>query len=315
MRSAYIYPTQIVVNMHELSLKDLFDGNFYHISTEGLEQVTLLKDEEDYRIAWNYLALVAWRTGVDIVAFVLMSNHIHTLLACRNVEQAKKAIKLFKQLLSTYLRNKYGMSHAMHNSSDSISLIDTIKYLRNCIAYIFRNPISARICLKPEDYKWSSYHSCFKQSAGCGNARRVADLKFVEKRQVMRTGQDLTECPLFVDDEGYVTLDSFVRNDIVSNAFWNSGKSFMYHLGSCNDAKTEYELVYQPMMEATDNDMYDAVSKSVAERFRNKTISDLTTPEKCSIIKTLFFSHKTTVPQLARIIGLPRELVRKMLLQ
>ena len=45
--------------MRELSLKDLFDGNFYHVSTEGLEQVTLLKDEEDYRIAWNYLALVA----------------------------------------------------------------------------------------------------------------------------------------------------------------------------------------------------------------------------------------------------------------
>ena len=69
------------------------------------------------------------------------------------------------------------------------------------------------------------------------------------------------------------------------------------------------------MQAITDNDMYDAVSKSVAERFRNKTISDLTTSEKCSIIKTLFFSHKTTVPQLARIIGLPRELVRKMLLQ
>lgn len=315
MRSAYIYPTQIVVNMRELSLKDLFDGNFYHISTEGLEQVTLLKDEEDYRIAWNYLALVAWRTGVDVVAFVLMSNHIHTLLACRDVLQAKKAINLFKQLLSTYLRNKYGMSNAMHNSSDSISLIDSIKYLRNCIAYIFRNPISARICLKPEDYKWSSYHSCFKPSTVGGNAKRVSDLKFVERRKLLRTGQNLAECPLLVDDEGYVTLGSFVRNDIVANAFWNSGKSFMFHLGSCNDAKTEYELVYQPMIEATDTDMYDSVSKYVASRFRNKTISDLTTSEKCSILKPLFFNHKTTVPQLSRIIGLPRELVRKMFLQ
>ena len=314
MRSAYIYPTQIVVNMHELSLKDLFDGNFYHISTEGLEQVTLLKDEEDYRVAWNYLALVAWRTGVDIVAFVLMSNHIHTLLACRDIIQARKAIALFKQLLSTYLRNKYGVSHVLHNSSDSISLIDSIKYLRNCIAYIFRNPISARICTKPEEYKWSSYHSCFR-SAACGNARNMADMKYRERRQVMHSSRNLSECPLLVDDYGYVTLDSFVRNDIVSNAFLNSGKSFMYHLGSCNDAKTEYELVYQPMREVTDNDMYEEVSRYVAVRFRDKAISDLTTAEKCSILKALFFNHKTTVPQLSRIIGLPRELVRKMLLQ
>lgn len=295
-------------------MKDLFDGNFYHISTEGLEQVTLLKDEEDYRVAWNYLALVAWRTGVDIVAFVLMSNHIHTLLACRDIIQARKAIALFKQLLSTYLRNKYGVSHVLHNSSDSISLIDSIKYLRNCIAYIFRNPISARICTKPEEYKWSSYHSCFR-SAACGNARNMADMKYRERRQVMHSSRNLSECPLLVDDYGYVTLDSFVRNDIVSNAFLNSGKSFMYHLGSCNDAKTEYELVYQPMREVTDNDMYEAVSRYVAVRFRDKAISDLTTAEKCSILKALFFNHKTTVPQLSRIIGLPRELVRKMLLQ
>ena len=300
--------------MRELSLKDLFDGNFYHISTEGLEQVTLLKDEEDYRVAWNYLALVAWRTGVDIVAFVLMSNHIHTLLACRDIIQARKAIALFKQLLSTYLRNKYGVSHVLHNSSDSISLIDSIKYLRNCIAYIFRNPISARICTKPEEYKWSSYHSCFR-SAACGNARNMADMKYRERRQVMHSSRNLSECPLLVDDDGYVTLDSFVRNDIVSNAFLNSGKSFMYHLGSCNDAKTEYELVYQPMREVTDNDMYEEVSRYVAVRFRDKAISDLTTAEKCSILKALFFNHKTTVPQLSRIIGLPRELVRKMLLQ
>lgn len=295
-------------------MKDLFDGNFYHISTEGLEQVTLLKDEEDYRVAWNYLALVAWRTGVDIVAFVLMSNHIHTLLACRDIIQARKAIALFKQLLSTYLRNKYGVSHVLHNSSDSISLIDSIKYLRNCIAYIFRNPISARICTKPEEYKWSSYHSCFR-SAACGNARNMADMKYRERRQVMHSSRNLSECPLLVDDDGYVTLDSFVRNDIVSNAFLNSGKSFMYHLGSCNDAKTEYELVYQPMREVTDNDMYEEVSRYVAVRFRDKAISDLTTAEKCSILKALFFNHKTTVPQLSRIIGLPRELVRKMLLQ
>lgn len=295
-------------------MKDLFDGNFYHISTEGLEQVTLLKDEEDYRVAWNYLALVAWRTGVDIVAFVLMSNHIHTLLACRDIIQARKAIALFKQLLSTYLRNKYGVSHVLHNSSDSISLIDSIKYLRNCIAYIFRNPISARICTKPEEYKWSSYHSCFR-SAACGNARNMADMKYRERRQVMHSSRNLSECPLLVDDDGYVTLDSFVRNDIVSNAFLNSGKSFMYHLGSCNDAKTEYEMVYQPMREVTDNDMYEEVSRYVAVRFRDKAISDLTTAEKCSILKALFFNHKTTVPQLSRIIGLPRELVRKMLLQ
>ena len=46
-------------------IRDLYDGNFYHVCTNGLEQITLLKDEEDYKAAWNYLALSAWKTEVQ----------------------------------------------------------------------------------------------------------------------------------------------------------------------------------------------------------------------------------------------------------
>lgn len=44
--------------MNEMNLKGLYDGKFYHVCTDGLEQVTLLKDEEDFKTAWNYIALM-----------------------------------------------------------------------------------------------------------------------------------------------------------------------------------------------------------------------------------------------------------------
>ena len=65
--------------------------------TNSLEQVTLLKDEEDYKAAWNYLALSAWKTEVQIVAFTIMSNHVHMIIACRDASHADKTIKLFKK--------------------------------------------------------------------------------------------------------------------------------------------------------------------------------------------------------------------------
>ena len=114
--------------MEDMDLKALYDGNFYHVCTNGLEQVTLLKDEEDFRTAWNYLALSAWRIGVEIVAFTLMSNHVHEILACKDASDANTAIKLF--------------------------------YMKNCIAYILRNAVCARICARPEDYRWASYACC-----------------------------------------------------------------------------------------------------------------------------------------------------------
>lgn len=92
-------------------------------------------------------------------------------------------------------------------------------------------------------------------------------------------------------------------------------KSFLFHLGCCNDARMEYELVYQSLLTVTDVDMYDMVTKYVSNRFSGKSVSELNTSEKCSILKPLFFSSGTTVPQLSRILGLPRELIKKMLSQ
>ena len=31
----------------------------------------------------QYLAFAAWRTNVEIIAFALMANHIHELVACQ----------------------------------------------------------------------------------------------------------------------------------------------------------------------------------------------------------------------------------------
>lgn len=76
-----------------MNLKGLYDGNFYHVCTDGLEQVTLLKDEEDFKTAWNYIALIAWHIGVEVVAFILMSNHMHQILACKDILQAADACK------------------------------------------------------------------------------------------------------------------------------------------------------------------------------------------------------------------------------
>ena len=71
-------------------MKNLFDGNFYHLCTEGLEAEVIVRDNEDFRVACNYIALAAWRTRVFIVAFCVMSNHFHILSACKNRDMAEK---------------------------------------------------------------------------------------------------------------------------------------------------------------------------------------------------------------------------------
>lgn len=298
--------------MKEIELEELYDGNFYHVCTEGLETEVIMRDEEDCTVARNYLALSAWKSQVCIVAFCLMSNHLHVLLGSKNRMMALAFVRHFKQIYSTYLHNKYGLNDALKGQSECISMIMDIKYLRNCIAYILRNPVCAKICRKVDEYPWSSYGVYFSEQI-CHDRPLISSLKGRMRRKVLKTRMNVDNCPYRIDEDGTISMDSFVRSDIVHQAFNRSGKLFLYYLGCCNDSQLEYEFASRPLVQSTDNDLLVAVEGLASTRFKGKGIAMLTTSEKCSMLKHLFFNYKVTIPQLSRVIGLPRSLVRKVL--
>ena len=63
-------------------------------------------------------------------------------------------------------------------------------------------------------------------------SRPLSSLSYTEKRKLLKTDMDLSNCPLCIDEDGLITLDSFVRHDIAEKAYRLSGKSFLYYLGS-----------------------------------------------------------------------------------
>ena len=298
--------------MSDYLLKDLSDENFYHVCTEGLEANVIMIDEEDFRVARNYLALAAWRCGVCVVAFCIMSNHFHILVACKDRNEAVGYIRLLKQLYSTYLRNKYGMNKILKGCNESICLISDIAYLRNCIAYILRNPLAAKVCSKIEDYPWSSYVAYFNSSPQ-QHQYDIGRLIGRRKRKILKTKMDMTGCGYKLDEGGNISLRSFVRYDVVEKAFKYSGKYFLYQIGCCNDARYEYEFVTKPNLTANDQELLAAAQLCAEKHYRGRKLSDLTIGERCAMLKNLFYNNRSTIPQLARVLGLTRELVRKVL--
>ena len=298
--------------MEDCRLEDLYDGNFYHVCTEGMERDVLFRDDEDFLVARNYLALSAWKNKVFVLVFSLMSNHVHVLVASHDRRRTQIFIRYFKQLYSTYMHNKYGRKEALRGQADSIALISDMKYFRNCVAYILRNAICAKICRKVEEYPWSSYETYFRDDSESSGVC-ISSLSERHKRKVLKTRMNLDGCPYRIDEDGNIEVASFVRSDLVQLAFNRSGKFFLYHLGYCNDTQMEYEFVSRPQFHANDQDLFLAAEKLAAERFSEKSLSQLTVSQKCAMLKNLFFNNRSTIPQLARVMGIPRELVRKVL--
>ena len=157
---------------------DELEMNYYHLCTEGLSETVMFKDNEDYVTGINYLAVCQIALNqtalnqtalnqtapnqIEIIAFCLMSNHLHIVAKGENAI-LKKFIISFKRRYSMWLARKYNEHKILHRTAFTIKEIGSTEYLKQVIAYVLRNPIAAGINVSPFQYKWSSASCYFRQ--------------------------------------------------------------------------------------------------------------------------------------------------------
>ena len=77
------------------------------VTTDHLEDGLWFREEQDFKVGMNYVAAVAADIPVFILAFILMSNHVHFVLLGTE-EDANRFINEYKRRYSKYLQRKYG---------------------------------------------------------------------------------------------------------------------------------------------------------------------------------------------------------------
>ena len=50
---------------------------YYLVTTEHLKEGLWFRDENDFRAGMNFVAIQAYQSKVTVLAFILMSNHLH----------------------------------------------------------------------------------------------------------------------------------------------------------------------------------------------------------------------------------------------
>ena len=81
---------------------------YWLVSTEHLEDRLWFRDEEDFKAAMNFVAVLSCVLGVDILAFVLMSNHVHFVIRGSR-KKVLEYVNEFKRRYSIYIGHRYGV--------------------------------------------------------------------------------------------------------------------------------------------------------------------------------------------------------------
>ena len=137
---------------------------FYHVCARGAGKRLIFESDAD---RWEFLELMrdcCREAGVTIVAWCLMGNHVHLVLA--DYEDAMSAA--MHRLLLTYARRfnkRTGRTgHLFRNRFDRRSL-DTDRYLMAAIRFVHAHPQEAGISLI-ERYPWSSFNEFLRAYDG-----------------------------------------------------------------------------------------------------------------------------------------------------
>ncbi len=92
---------------------------------------------------------------VEIISFVLMSNHYHLILKTPN-QDIDKFMYEFNKRLSLIIRSRSERINKVFGGRYKWCLIRSQTYLYNCYRYVYQNPVRANVVSRCENYPYST---------------------------------------------------------------------------------------------------------------------------------------------------------------
>jgi REP element-mobilizing transposase RayT len=284
---------------------------YWLVTTAHLEDLLLFRDAEDFRVAMSYVAVQAFKTGVFVLAFILMSNHLHFVLAGSR-EQVEAFVNGFKAMYSRYYWDKYGVQELLRRNQVDFSEIDTVDdALERAIAYVQMNCVAANICSWPSDYPWGT-GACFftRPEAGMvdtGGARRGQPLAALSARERYRLLHTKAELPgEWMLYEGYISPASYVPVKWVEKLF-QTPKRMNFFLRNSSKAKVLLEAGEKRLPSFRDQVIVSALPDLCRSLFRKGTLAELEEEQLVELMRQLRFRFAANVNQIARVTGVSYE--------
>jgi len=134
-------------------------GTLHHVMIRGIERSPIFKDNQDRQDFVSRIGMIAQQTGTKILAWALMSNHVHLL-----VFSGPPGISNFMRRLLTgyalrYNRRHRRRGHLFQNRYQSI-VCEEGTYLLELVRYIHLNPLRVGLVKSLEaldHYPWSGH--------------------------------------------------------------------------------------------------------------------------------------------------------------
>jgi REP-associated tyrosine transposase len=131
-------------------------GATYHITARGNRKGAIFRDDLDRSTFLGILASTVRCHDWSCFAYCLMTTHYHLLLTTSEADIAAGMQFINGTYGRRFNRRHHLLGHVFQGRYHSV-LVKRETHLLELYRYIALNPVRARACERPEEWKWSSY--------------------------------------------------------------------------------------------------------------------------------------------------------------
>jgi len=131
------------------------ESGIYHVLLRGINQQRVFEDDKDFEKFIFYIGQVKEASACKLLAYCLMSNHVHLLME-EGTEQLGFTLRRLAVRYVMYFNGKYQRVGQLFQDRFQSEPVETDAYFTTVLRYILHNPVKAGLCDRPEEYAWSS---------------------------------------------------------------------------------------------------------------------------------------------------------------
>ena len=272
------------------------------LSSDHLEDSLWFRDEEDFKVAMNYVAIqAASHPEVVVLAFILMSNHVHFLLRGRRTDVVD-FITQFKHRYAIYYRRKYGVKEFLRRNGVDIQPIPADnEAIERTFAYVQMNCVAANICSHPSQYPWGTGNAFFNSSKPTG--KRLGAYSARARARLLHSECEKLPRKWLLSDDGYIHPGEYVAAKGVE-ALFRTPKRMNYFLQNSSKARKRMEISEKHLPAFRDQTILASIPDLCRRLFLKDSFHELQADEQAEIARQIRFRFSADANQIARVCGL-----------
>ena len=283
-------------------------GECWHLYTPENHPV-IFSSRELFKVGMNLMGICArLMPKVRIYTFQLMSNHIHIVVG-GSKEDVIRFFELFRKLLSKYLKAN-NLMYDLAGFECQLRKIETLKDMKNVIAYDNRNGYLVSPDETPFSYPWGANRYYFNPDAKCrfnesDSKLGIRDIQKCTRSHIANGIRSLKTL------DGYACPMDFCYIKEAESMFHNASQYF-YWISKSIESNAAIAKEISENVFYTDDELYNILSRLSRERFGSNYLRGLPRESKIEMAKTMHYDYNAGNDRIARMLDIDISVVNAL---